>query len=114
MGGATLLLLSAALLATQAQAQRTSIKFISGPEVVTDLGHHQQGPGATPLCCAGKTVNLVCKVENGKEYPIVWMKKSEDGDSKPLSTGKNLVMDNTSKWTLRSGSSWEVGFYSSS
>ena len=38
MGGATLLLLSAALLATQAQAQRTSIKFISGPEVVTDLG----------------------------------------------------------------------------
>ena len=36
MGGATLLLLSATLLATQ--AQRTSIKFISGPEVVTDLG----------------------------------------------------------------------------
>ena len=56
----------------------------------------------------------MCKVENGKEYPIVWMKKSEDGDSKPLSTGKNLVMDNTSKWTLRSGSCWEIGFYSSS
>ena len=56
----------------------------------------------------------MCKVENGKEYPIVWMKKSEDGDSKPLSTGKNLVMDNTSKWTLRSGTSWDVGYYSSS
>ena len=56
----------------------------------------------------------MCKVEHGKEYPIVWMKKSEDGDSKPLSTGRNLVMDNTSKWTLRSGTSWVVGFYSSS
>ena len=80
----------------------------------TFVSSSRQDQEPRPLCCAGKTVNLVCKVENGKEYPIVWMKKSEDGDSKPLSTGKNLVMDNTSKWTLRSGAWRDVSHHSSS
>jgi len=57
------------------------ISFISGPEVVTDLG---------------KTADLVCKVENGKEYPINWIKisgdKKEDYEYFPLSTGKTLAI----------------------
>ena len=50
---------------------------------------------------AGKSVSLVCKVENGKAYPIVWMKKNGDGDTLPLSTGRNLIMKNTAKYNLR-------------
>merc|ERR1719411_294269 len=65
-------------------AKNTAIKFISGPEVVTDLG---------------KSENLVCKVENGKEYPILWTKKTEE-DTHPLSYGKNLVVKNTAKYNL--------------
>lgn len=66
-------------------AKEANIKFISGPEVITDLG---------------KSVSLVCKVENGKAYPIVWMKKNGDGDTLPLSTGRNLIMKNTAKYNL--------------
>lgn len=63
-------------------AQKTpKISFISGPEVVTDLG---------------KSADLVCKVENGKEYPINWIKisgdKKEDYEYFPLSTGKTLAI----------------------
>jgi len=65
------------------QSRKTAIKFIS-PEVVADLG---------------KSVKLECRVANGKEYPILWMKK-QDGDMLPLSTGKNLVMKNTAKFDL--------------
>jgi len=65
-------------------AKNTAIKFISGPDVVTDLG---------------KSENLVCKVENGKEYPILWTKKTEE-DTHPLSYGKNLVVKNTAKFNL--------------
>ena len=43
---------------------------------------------------------MECRVANGKEYPILWMKK-QDGDMLPLSTGKNLVMKNTAKFDLR-------------
>ena len=50
----------------------------------------------------GKSVNLECKVANGKEYPILWVKK-QDEDVFPLSTGKNLVMRNTAKFDLRCG-----------
>ena len=46
-------------------------------------------------------MSLVCKVENGKAYPIVWMKKMGDGDTLPLSTGRNLIMKNTAKYNLR-------------
>ena len=42
----------------------------------------------------GKSENLVCKVENGKEYPILWTKKTEE-DTHPLSYGKNLVGGNS-------------------
>jgi len=95
-----------ALVVAGAAAQRQpSITFISGAgsgEVVQDLG---------------KSVELVCQVKDGKEYPINWIKVS--GDSKegeavlPLSTGKTLairdprfnvtneVQDNSLSTTLR-------------
>ena len=41
---------------------------------------------------SGKSTSLVCKVENGNDYPIIWMKKIGEISS-PLSTGKNLVLD---------------------
>ena len=44
----------------------------------------------------GKSADLVCKVENGKEYPINWIKisgdKKEDYEYFPLSTGKTLAI----------------------
>jgi len=63
-------------------AQKTpKISFISGPEVVTDLG---------------QSADLVCKVENGMAYPVNWVKirgeKKEDYDYFPLSTGKTLMI----------------------
>jgi len=72
-------------------AQKTpKISFISGPEVVTDLG---------------KSADLVCKVENGKEYPINWIKisgdKKEDYEYFPLSTGKTLAIRDQ-RFNLRS------------
>jgi len=57
------------------------IAFISGPEVVTSLGEQ---------------ASLVCKVEDGKEYPINWIKisgsKKENYEYFPLSTGKTLAV----------------------
>ena len=44
------------------------------------------------LLYPGKTTSLVCKVENGNDYPIIWMKKIGENIS-PLSTGKNLILD---------------------
>ena len=45
---------------------------------------------------SGKSADLVCKVENGKEYPINWIKisgdKKEDYEYFPLSTGKTLAI----------------------
>jgi len=73
----TLLLLLSLLLTAHTQASTPAIKFISGPEVVAELG---------------KTTSLVCKVENGNDYPIIWMKKIGENIS-PLSTGKNLILD---------------------
>jgi len=72
----------AILLLAFTTAQKTpKISFISGPEVVTDLG---------------ESADLVCKVENGKEYPINWIKisgdKKEDYEYFPLSTGKTLAI----------------------
>ena len=52
------------------------------------------------LTFTGKSENLVCKVENGKEYPILWTKKTGE-DTHPLSYGKNLVVKNTAKYNLR-------------
>jgi len=73
-------LLLCLVVATGAQ-ETPKISFISGPEVVTDLG---------------KSADLVCKVENGKEYPINWIKisgdKKEDYEYFPLSTGKTLAI----------------------
>jgi len=60
------------------QASSPFIKFISGPEEVADLG---------------QSSSLVCKVENGSDYPIIWMKNIGENSS-PLSTGKNLILDN--------------------
>jgi len=65
-------------MAASSQASTPAISFISGPEQVAELG---------------KRTNLVCKVENGNDYPIIWMKNIGQ-DSTPLSTGKNLILDN--------------------
>lgn len=45
------------------------------------------------LLLLGKSTSLVCKVENGIDYPIIWMKNIGE-DSTPLSTGPNLIFDN--------------------
>lgn len=78
MRAASPALICLSLLATSCQATTPFIKFISGPEVVADLG---------------KSTSLVCKVENGNDYPIIWMKNIGE-NSTPLSTGKNLILDN--------------------
>ena len=95
-----------ALVAGGAAAQRQpTITFISGAgsgQVVQDLG---------------QSVELVCQVKDGKEYPINWIKVSgdrkEDEAVLPLSTGKTLairdprfnvtneVQDNSLSTTLR-------------
>lgn len=77
----TLIILMLCSIALTAAQKTPKISFISGPEVVTDLG---------------KSADLVCKVENGKEYPINWIKisgdKKEDYEYFPLSTGKTLAI----------------------
>ena len=79
-------------------AQKTpKISFISGPEVVTDLGKIEKHSDLVFIAkSAGKSADLVCKVENGKEYPINWIKisgdKKEDYEYFPLSTGKTLAI----------------------
>ena len=55
-----------------------------------------QWPGFTIhyiLLLSGQSSSLVCKVENGNDYPIIWMKKIGENSS-PLSTGKNLIIEN--------------------
>ena len=55
-----------------------------------------QWPGFTIhyiLLLLGQSSSLVCKVENGNDYPIIWMKNIGE-NSTPLSTGKNLILDN--------------------
>jgi len=68
------------LSASSVLTQKTpTISFISGPEVVTDIGGE---------------VELKCKTENAIAYPINWMKISgENGQNiMTISTGKTLIM----------------------
>jgi len=62
-------------------AQTPKISFISGPDIVTNLG---------------EKVMMECRVENGKEYPINWIKirrdRGQDYEYMPLSTGKMMVV----------------------
>jgi len=61
--------------------ERPTIGFIS-PDMVADIGGE---------------VELVCTVQNGHEYPILWM-RLESKDSKntlPISTGSNLLVRDT-------------------
>ena len=46
------------------------------------------------LCFLGGTVELVCTVKNGHEYPILWMrlKSEENNNPLPISTGPNLFL----------------------
>jgi hypothetical protein len=70
------------LVSVAAGQKQPTISYISGAgsgEIVTDLG---------------KSAELMCQVKNGKEYPINWIKISNDkkDDSFILSTGKTLVI----------------------
>lgn len=58
--------------------ERPTIGFIS-PDVVADIGG---------------TVELVCTVKNGHEYPILWMRMESIGNKNtlPISTGPNLFV----------------------
>merc|ERR1711971_179898 len=61
-------------------SQKTpTISFISGPEVVADIGG---------------SVELKCRVENAIAYPINWMKiQGENGQNvMAISTGKTLII----------------------
>ena len=40
----------------------------------------------------GGNVELVCRVENDNEYPVLWMRFEENGKSFPISTGHNLFI----------------------
>lgn len=79
MAGVALLVLQLVSLSLSQKVPR--ISFISGPEVVTDLG---------------SSVDLACSVENGKEYPIQWIKvkgeQKADYQYFPLSLGPTLVV----------------------
>merc|ERR1712029_340630 len=74
------LLLFCALFSSQTVALKDgpTIGFIS-PDVVLDIGG---------------TVELVCTVKNGHEYPILWMrlKSEENNNPLPISTGPNLFL----------------------
>lgn len=78
MTASSLTILLLTTISASCQASSPFIKFISGPEEVADLG---------------QSSSLVCKVENGNDYPIIWMKKIGENSS-PLSTGKNLIIEN--------------------
>lgn len=41
---------------------------------------------------AGGDVDLTCTIANGKEYPILWIRKDKSGDGFPISTGPNLLI----------------------
>eukprot|EP00094_Tigriopus_californicus_P006788 TCALIF_06538-PA protein Name:"Similar to LAC Lachesin (Schistocerca americana)" AED:0.08 eAED:0.08 QI:0/0/0/0.5/1/1/2/0/345 len=59
--------------------RRPTISYISQPEIVTDIGG---------------TVEMLCSVQYGQDYPVIWMKLDpvDRNNDLPITTGTTLIL----------------------